>query len=376
MAYLSPYYHFRLILALFIYTDITFLPCNLVHLGYACMCRDHCFRRAVRHDGEKSLSRVWLFATPWTGPTRLLHPWNFPGKNTGVGCHFLFQEIFPTQGLNPALPHGRLYRFTVWATREVSRRDGKVRLAIHFSAPAITMSPSGLNQGSSGEPLESRPVASPQWFHVTLDYPIIYTVLQLLSGLDFPTSRRVLRRQTLCISWPSFISGVCLEQSLKWLCNEGQNKWMSRWMNTCSVAQSCPALCDPTDCSTPGFPSFSISRSLLKLMSIESVMPSKHPLSSPSPPAFNLSQHEGLFQWVGSLHQVVKVIRASASASVLSIWKCRIADLSNLKVIDSSVVIVIWQESIITFHWQNKIISFIISIKLWEEKVPFCGKTY
>ena len=40
-------------------------------------------------------------------PTRLLHPWDFPGKNTGVGCHFLLQEIFPTQGLNPGLLHCR-----------------------------------------------------------------------------------------------------------------------------------------------------------------------------------------------------------------------------------------------------------------------------
>ena len=47
------------------------------------------------------------------------------------------------------------------------------------------------------------------------------------------------------------------------------------------------------------------SQSLLKLMSIESVMPS-HPLSFPSPPAFKLSQHQGLFQWVSSSHQVAK----------------------------------------------------------------------
>ena len=40
-------------------------------------------------------------------PTRLLCPWNFPGKNTGVGCHFLLQGIFPTQGLNPGLLHCR-----------------------------------------------------------------------------------------------------------------------------------------------------------------------------------------------------------------------------------------------------------------------------
>ena len=40
-------------------------------------------------------------------PTRLLSPWNFPGKSTGVGCHFLLQGIFPTQELNPGLPHCR-----------------------------------------------------------------------------------------------------------------------------------------------------------------------------------------------------------------------------------------------------------------------------
>ena len=52
----------------------------------------------------KSLSHVQLFAIPWiTMLTMLLHPWNFPGKSTGVGCHFLLQRIFLTQGLNPSL---------------------------------------------------------------------------------------------------------------------------------------------------------------------------------------------------------------------------------------------------------------------------------
>ena len=50
----------------------------------------------------KSLSRAQLFATPW-----LRHPWDFPGKSTGVGCHFLLQGIFPTQGSNPGLLHCR-----------------------------------------------------------------------------------------------------------------------------------------------------------------------------------------------------------------------------------------------------------------------------
>ena len=40
---------------------------------------------------------------PRLQPSRLLRPWDFPGKNTGVGCHFLLQGIFPTQGLNPGI---------------------------------------------------------------------------------------------------------------------------------------------------------------------------------------------------------------------------------------------------------------------------------
>ena len=65
--------------------------------------------------------------------------------------------------------------------------------------------------------------------------------------------------------------------------------------------------------------SFTISQSLLKFMSIESVMPSSHfnPLSPPSP-AVDLSQHQGLFQWVGSSHQVAKVLEP-ALASFLSV---------------------------------------------------------
>ena len=50
------------------------------------------------------LSHVQLFATPWTAAW-LLRPGSFPGKNTGVGCCFLLQGIFPTQGLKLLLLH-------------------------------------------------------------------------------------------------------------------------------------------------------------------------------------------------------------------------------------------------------------------------------
>ena len=77
-----------------------------------------------------------------------------------------------------------------------------------------------------------------------------------------------------------------------------------------SVTQSCLTLCDPMDCSTPGLP---VCHQLPKLNQShvywlsDAIQPS-HPLSSPSPPAFNLSQHQGLFKWVSSLHQVAKVL--------------------------------------------------------------------
>ena len=76
-----------------------------------------------------------------------------------------------------------------------------------------------------------------------------------------------------------------------------------------SVAQSCPTLCGPMNCSTPGLP---VHHQLLESTQIhvhwvsDAIQPS-HPLSSPSP-AFNLSQHEGLFKWVSSSHQVAKVL--------------------------------------------------------------------
>ena len=53
----------------------------------------------------KLLSHVRLFATHGLQPITFLWPWDFPGKNTGMGCHFLLQGIFPIQGLNLRLLH-------------------------------------------------------------------------------------------------------------------------------------------------------------------------------------------------------------------------------------------------------------------------------
>ena len=77
-----------------------------------------------------------------------------------------------------------------------------------------------------------------------------------------------------------------------------------------SIAQSCPTLCNPMDCSTPDFP---VHHQLLEptqnhVHRVGDAIQPSHPLLSPSPPTFSLSQHQGLFQWISSSHQVARVL--------------------------------------------------------------------
>ena len=77
-----------------------------------------------------------------------------------------------------------------------------------------------------------------------------------------------------------------------------------------SVAQSCLILCDPMNHSTPGFsvhhqfPEFTQTH----VHRVGDTIQPSHPLACPSPPAPNASQHQGLFQWVNSSHEVAKVL--------------------------------------------------------------------
>ena len=65
------------------------------------------------------------------------------------------------------------------------------------------------------------------------------------------------------------------------------------------VTQACPTLCDPRDCSTPGFPVLHHLPELAQthVRGVRDAIQPSYPLSSPSSPAFNLSQLQGLFQW-------------------------------------------------------------------------------
>ena len=97
--------------------------------------------------------------------------------------------------------------------------------------------------------------------------------------------------------------------SLLW-CHIGDIMWQFSSVQFSSVAQLCPTLCDPMNRSMPGLP---VHHKLPEFTQThvhrvcDAIQPS-HPLLSPSPPAPNPSQHQGLFKWVNSSHQVAKVL--------------------------------------------------------------------
>ena len=98
-----------------------------------------------------------------------------------------------------------------------------------------------------------------------------------------------------------------------------------------SVTQLCLTVCDPMDCSMPGLP---VHHQLLELTQIhvlrvsDAIQPSPL-LSSPSLPAFNLSQPQGLFQWVSSSHQVTKVLEFQLQHQSLLLWRYSKANRSG-----------------------------------------------
>ena len=80
--------------------------------------------------------------------------------------------------------------------------------------------------------------------------------------------------------------------------------------NVHNAIQSCSTLCNLMNCSIPGFPvlHYLMEFAQTPICWVSDAIEPSHPLSPPSLPAPNLSQHQGLFQWVGSLHQVAKVL--------------------------------------------------------------------
>ena len=116
---------------------------------------------------------------------------------------------------------------------------------------------------------------------------------------------------------------------------EGRESGMNWESNTesytfSSVAQSCPTLCDPMDRSTPGLPVYhqlpEFTQTHVHWVG-DAIQPS-HPLSSPSPPTFNLFQHQGLFKWDSTSYQVTRVLEFQLQHQSFQ-WIFRIDFLSD-----------------------------------------------
>ena len=145
----------------------------------------------------------------------------------------------------------------------------------------------------------------------------------------------------------------------KWQNRNRSRNLISRAIQFSSVTQSCLTLCDSMDCSMPGFPVHhqlpELSQTHVHWVSY-AVQPS-HPLSSPSPPPFNLSQHQGLFKWVSSLHQVAKVLEFQLRMD----WFDLLADQGTVK-------------NLLQYHSSkaSRAITFLLILK----SIPKVGEGY
>ena len=174
-------------------------------------------------------------------PTRLLCPWDFQGKSTGVGCHCLLRSLASINWVLQKLPNTSI-------------------LTSHLS-----------------------PFYCLPW---RINFQIYMTdhINPLLKNWQY----------------------ICFSATLS---NHPTLSFPHLSFQLSSVTQSCPALCDPMDCSTPGLP---VQHQLPELTQThvhqvsDAIQPSNL-LSSPSP-TFNLSQCQGLFQWVSSSNQVTKLL--------------------------------------------------------------------
>ena len=132
-----------------------------------------------------------------------------------------------------------------------------------------------------------------------------------------------------------------------------------------SITQSGPTLCDPKDCSTPGF---LIHHQLPELAQIHvhqvgDAIQSSHPLSAPSPPAFNLSQHYSLFQWVSSSHQVARVLELQFQLQSYPRDKFHLIAVNNL--FDVLLKLVFW------YFTEN--LCIYIHQRCWPVTFSFCS---
>ena len=224
-----------------------------------------------------------------------------------MGSHSSLQGIFPTQRWEPALPHCRrilyqrnhqgspsCYHFEVLSEHmlAVTRHDiSGQRKGFLSQREAVTSILCYVFPFRWGQLLSRCEFSSVLWINV---YPQSFSCVWLLTTPWTITCQPVHGISQVRIpEWVTLFQGIFLTQ--------GSNPHLFCLLHSVqfsSVTQSCPTLCDPMNCSTPGLP---IHHQLPEFTQThvhrvsDAIQPS-HPLSSPFPPAPNPSQHQSLFQ--------------------------------------------------------------------------------
>ena len=275
-----------------------------------------------------------------------------PGQNTGVGRPSLLQGISPTQESNPGLPHCRWilyclshhgsptwnlcensqvirstiqnrsqgYRCRIWYTwnaKVLIIWDGHIHTVLFKCITNKDLTAHGTmfnvmwQSGWEGSLGKQGYVYGrvPSFFTFILQCH--QTIMTLLTGYVSVCLRRIqLCDPKDCSPSDSSVHGILQVRTLGWVAIPFSRgcSWLP--VQFSSVAQLCPTLCDPMNHSTPGL---SVHQKLLEFTQthahrVSDAIQTSHPLSSPSPPTLNPSQHQGLFHWVNSSHEVVKVL--------------------------------------------------------------------
>ena len=230
--------------------------------------------------------------TPYDLPG-FLRPWDSPEKIAGVGCHALLQGIFPTQGSSQ--PRYWTQVSCIVDVFFLSEPPGKPK-----------------NTGVGSQSL-LQGIFLTQESNLGLQH-CRWTLYQLSSW-----ATREAQKGNFIIAYFHILVKLvtCYQNKQQWALSawilEGSvSMWCHHWLSDQirSVAQSCPTPCDPMNRSTPGLPVHHQPREFTETHAhrVSDTIQLSHPLSSPSPPAPNPSQHQSLFQWVNSSHEVAKVL--------------------------------------------------------------------
>ena len=268
-------------------------------------------------------------------PTRLLCPWNFASKNVKMGCHALPQGIFLGQGLNLCLVSLALHAESLQLSHlgnpvciDITISESIWLIVLIICSIALLVLPTCFITYSKIDVKISdleffdtfvKLCLPDRWknftlilflkvYFISLYSSHIRTSLVALMVKNLPTMQGELSSVPGLGRSPGEGNGnplqySCLENSMD------RGAWRTT-VSVSSVACSCPALCNPMNYSIPGFP---VHHQLPGFTQThvhrigDAIQPS-HPLSSTSLPTFTLSQHQGLFQGIGSSYQVAKLL--------------------------------------------------------------------